>query len=229
MPILLDRVKVMSMTRILISGALGVLAALSVVGGLVLVGSTRTATEAVAPAAKASASNVPAGVSENSRSADLLASISSLRDLPVMPDNELRALRPRLEQLRDPGQEPSASVVADSAREPVDGVYVARRTDDLPCLVTSKISSCFTAFLDGGIAIAPSSVRASDDPSAAWDITISGIAVDGVKSVEILFADGGADVLEVVNNVFHSKTRGRYSAGDIVGYKVAGTEYSLGG
>jgi hypothetical protein len=160
---------------------------------------------------------------------DVMKHVSALRSLAPMSSVERAQVDDRFRDLTDDTQAVPARVDVAIARKAGEGVYIALRSDGFPCLVTRIFSVCFWATLAGGVTLSPSAVRAAGPHKDLWDLTVSGLAVDGVKHVDLVFKDGSSLGADVANNVFDVRTVTDQDATDIVGYRVDGTSFTLGG
>ncbi len=86
---------------------------------------------------------------------------------------------------------------------------------------------CPSAMLGGGVALLPVAARQGDTAQSPWLLTVSGVVLDSVSSVTLLFTDGSRSATaEVHNNVFQVSVSG-HSTVDIAGYTANGQTYSV--
>jgi hypothetical protein len=196
----------------------------AVVSALVISG----VTVAFLTAGSSSASSVP-GPTFFRGSEDVMRHVSALRLLAPMSPAERAQVKSRFGDLTDDTQAITARVDPATARRAKEGVYVALRSDGFPCLVTPIFAGCFRATTAGGVTVTPSWVRAEGPHKDLWDMTVTGLAVDGVKHVDLVFRNGSSIPADVVNNVFDVRTVGDRAATDIVGYRVDGTSFTFDG
>jgi hypothetical protein len=177
-------------------------------------------TSAAAPASGTSAANAQSASQQPS--SPLLASLSVLKSGPQASASELSEVAPLFSELTDRTQSPAAMVDPSSIRRAGQGSYVAIRSDGIPCLSQHTTLECFTAFEPGGVATSLSDGRVQDSEVAPFEITINGIAVDGVSTVSFHLNDGVSVNASVSNNTFSATIPG-HTVNDLSGYTVTGS------
>jgi hypothetical protein len=204
---------------------LGVAASAAVILGLVAFGVLGRASNVVAPSASAEVGGRVASSAAlpDSGPAYSVQDISALQELPELTDAQAASLSHQFDSLVNG----SANVDPTSARQAAPGIYLARRSDGVSCLIVDAGGMCPSAMLDGGVALFPAAIRQKDNPASPLLLTISGVALDGVSTLALSFSDGSVSATaKVHNNVFQFSVGG-HSGADITGYTVDGRTYSL--
>lgn len=194
------------------------------VAGLVLIalstfGVFSRASSVVSPAASAAPRPAIAKAAPAPAPSGLLSQISALTSLPAAPQSAAA----RISDVADGANR----IVASSVRQASPEIILARRSDGYPCLATPSFSGCFRAWFSGGVDFHSSYVRQTDNPASAFNLTVAGVAADGVSAITFTLADGTSVPVAVKNNVFSTTVNGGLATPAVTGYRIAGQQYTM--
>jgi len=151
--------------------------------------------------------------------APMLSSLSVLTSGQRPSSAELAQVAPLFGELTDSTQSPAATVNLSSVRRTGSGSFTAVRSDGLPCLSQRSALVCFTAFEPGGIGTSLRDGRVQDSENAPFEVSIDGIAEDGITTVSFNLRDGSSAQANLANNAF-SLTIPKHVLNDLTGYTV---------